>query len=395
MYSINELEDHLVGMGHGSSLAKIRNKYALYERAGNNMRSKTDIVTTIRTAILPQVVHDDQFQYAVPADYSKIIDLYPARERTSSDFARRTSGVTASLLRQLRDKQIAVESRDGARILVIDWAGNTPKTISKMNTTTDWTAVGTATGIELDTQYAMTGGKSVKFDVVASGDGLANTALEVFDLSETEEENDFLMWVYIGDITNLNSFTARWGNDLTANYFQSTAQTTQADGTAFQNGWNLIKFPWVSATENGSVNTATMDSFRVVLDTDGAISDVRFDNIVASVGSPFEIKYYSAYLFRNTAGTWIRQPSFDTDNIMLDELSFNIFAYECLIAMAQQMEGEDSGFDIQFAITALNGNPSSADPALRMGLYARYRNEYPSMTKRTVQTYYNTRRSRF
>lgn len=395
MYSINELEDHLVGMGHGSSLAKIRNKYALYERAGNNMRSKTDIVTTIRTAILPQVVHDDQFQYAVPSDYSKIIDLYPARERTSSDFAHRTSSVTASLLRQLRDKQIAVESRDGARILLIDWAGNTPKTISQLNATTGWTAVGTASGIELDTQYAMSGGKSVKFNVAASGDGLQNTSLPIFDLSDTEEENDFLMWVYLGSVANITSFTARWGNDVTANYYESTAQTTQADGTAFQAGWNLIKFSWASATLTGTVNTATMDSFRVILTTTGAISDVRFDNIVASVGSPFEIKYYSGYLFRNTAGVWLRQPTVDTDSIMLDELSFNIFAYECLIAMAQQMEGEDSGFDIQFAITALNGNPSSADPALRMGLYARYRTEYPSMSKRTVQTYYTTRRNRF
>jgi hypothetical protein len=392
MYSINQLEQNLVGMGHGSSLAKVRNKFALYERAANNMRSKVDIVTTIRTAELAQVVHDDQFQYAVPADYSKIIDLYPARKRTSSDFARRTGGVTTSLLRQIRDKQIAVESRDGARILVIDWAGNTPKTISPMQSISGWSAVGTAANIELDTQYAMSGGKSVKFDIAASGDGLANTTLNIFDLSATEEENDFLMWVYLGDITNLTSFTARWGNDLTTNYFQSTAQTKQADGTEFQVGWNLIKFPWASATETGSVNTATMDSFRVILTTTGAISDVRFDNIIASVGNPFEIKYYSNCLFRNTAGSWLRQPTVDTDSIMLDEIGFNIFIYECLMAMSQQTEGEDSGFDIQFAITALNGNPSSADPALRYGLYGRYRAEYPSMAKRTVQTYFNTRR---
>ena len=113
---------------------------------------------------------------------------------------------------------------------------------------------------------------------------------------------------------------------------------------------------------------------------------------MVSLGSIFEIKYYGAYLFKNTAGTWIRRPTVDTDSICLDELGFNIFAYECLMAMSQQTEGEDSGFDIQFAITALNGNPSSADPALRYGLYSRYRTEYPSQSKRTVQTYYNVRR---
>lgn len=393
-YTINELEDHLVGMGHGSSLAKVRNKYALYERAGNNMRSKVDIVTAIRTAALEQVVHNDQSQYAVPSDYSKIIDLYPARERTSNDFSRRTSGVTASLLRQIRDKQIAIEGKNGARILTIDWSGNTPVTVATMNATTGWSVVTGASGLELDTQYAVSGGKSLKFDLDTTGGGLQNTSLDVFDLSETEEENDFLMWVYFGSVTNLTALTARWGNDLTANYFESTAATTQADGTSFQVGWNLVKFSWASATETGSVNTATMDSFRVIITATGAITNVRFDNIVASVGSPFEIKYYSSYLFRNTAGTLLRQPTVDTDSILLDEIGFTIFIYECLMAMAQQMEGSDSTFDIQFAITALNGNPSSADPALRYGLYSRYRTEYPSQAKRTVQTYFNTRRGR-
>ncbi len=391
-YTINELENHLVGMGHGSSLNKIRNKYALYERAGNNMRSKVDIVTLIRTAPLAQVVHDDQSQYAVANDYSKIIDLYPARERTTSDFARRTSGVTASLLRQIRDKQIAIEGKNGARILTIDWQGKTPKTIATMNATTGWSVVAGASGLELDTQYAVSGGKSLKFNLDTTGGGLQNTSLPVFDLSETEEENDFLMWVYFGDVTNITSLIARWGNDLTTNYYQSTAVTTQADGTAFQIGWNLVKFAWASATETGSVNTATMDSFRFILNTTGIITNVRVDNIVASVGSPFEMKFYSSYLFRNTAGTLLRQPSVDTDSILLEDIGFNIFAYECLLAMAQQMEGEDSAFDIQFALTALNGNPSSADPALRYGLYSRYRTEYPSQAKRTVQKYFNTRR---
>lgn len=394
MYTINQLEDHLVGMGHGSSLAKVRNKFALYERAANNMRSKVDIVTTIRTAPLTQAVHDDQFIYAVPSDYGKIIDLYPSGNRNSTDFARRTSGVTASLLRKIKDKQIAVEARDGARVLLIDWAGKTPKTLANMNSLTGWSVVAGASGLELDTQYAISGSKSLKFNLDTTGGGLQNTSLTAQDLSDWENEADFFIWMYFGDVSALTSVRARWGNDLTTNYFESTTQTTQADGTAFQLGWNLIKFSWSAATETGSVNSAAIDSFRVILNTTGAIANVRVDNVVVSLGSIFEMKYYSAFLFKNTAGTWIRRPTVDTDNICLDELGFNIFAYECLLAMSQQTEGEDSGFDISFAVTALNGNPSSADPALRYGLYARYRTEYPSQGKRTIQTYYNTRRMR-
>ncbi len=394
MYSINQLEDHLVGMGHGSSLRKVLNKFALYERAGNNMRSKVDVVTTIRTAPLTQAVHDDQFVYAVPSDYGKIIDLYPSGVRQNTDFARRTSGVTASLLKQVKDKQVAVESRDGARVLLIDWAGKTPKTLADMNSLTGWSAVAGVSGLELDTQYAISGGKSLKFDLDTTGGGLQNTTLTTVDLSDWENEADFFIWMYFGDISALTSVQARFGNDVSANYYESTAQTAQADGTAFQIGWNLIKFSWASATETGTVDATTINSFRVILNTTGAIANVRADNVIVSLGNIFEMKYYSSYLFKNAAGTWIRRPTVDTDMICLDELGFNIFVYECLMAMSQQTEGEDSGFDIQFAITALNGNPASADPALRYGLYSRYRNEYPSQGKRTVQTYYNTRRMR-
>lgn len=390
-YTINELEDHLTGMGHGSSLAKIRNKYALYERVANNIKSKVDIVTSIRTAPLTQAVHDNQALYAVPSDYGKIIDLYPSGNRTARDFAQRTSGVTASLLRQIKDKQIAIESRDGARVLLIDWAGKTPKTLADMNSTSGWSAITGASGLELDTQYAISGGKSLKFDLDTTGGGLKNTTLTALDVSDWDEEADVFMWIYLSSVSNLTSIQARWGNDLIANYWESIAVTTQADSTAFQVGWNLVKFSWASATETGTVDATLINAFQFILNTTGAISNVRVDNVVTSLGSVFETKYYSGFLFKNTAGTWIKRPTTDTDSIMVEEIGFNIFAYECLMAMAQQMEGEDSAFDIQFAITALNGNPSSGDPALRYGLYARYRNEYPSMGKRTVQSYFNIR----
>lgn len=388
-YTINELEDHLVGMGHGGSLAKIRNKYALYERAGNNMRSKVDIVTTIKTAPLSQVVHDNQFLYSVASDYSKIIDLYPSGVRQNTDIARRTSGVTASLLKGIRDKQIAIEARDGARVILIDWAGKTPKTLADMNSTDGFTVTAGASGLVLDTQFAISGGKCLKFQLTATGGGVQNTTLTPIDISDWGEEADVFVWLYFGSVANLTSVQGVIGNDLTTNYWTSVAQTTQADGTAFQVGWNLVKFSLSAATETGSVTETAIDSFKLILNTTGTIDNVRVDNVVVSLGSPFEMKYYSAYLFKNSSGTWIKRPTSDSDSILVDEIGFNIFAYECLMAMAQQMEGEDSAFDIQFVITALNGNPSSADPALRYGLYSRYRSEYPSQAKRTVQTYFS------
>jgi hypothetical protein len=380
-------------MGHGGSLNKVRNRYALYERAANNMRSKVDVVTTIRTGSLAQAVHDEQAVYTIPSDFGKIIDLHPSGKRTSGDFGRLTDAVSASLLKQIRDKQIAVESRDGVRVLFIDWQGNkVPKTLAQMNSAIGWSATAGAANVESDSLFAISGGRSVRFDLTATGGGIENTTLDALDLSDWTEQADFFAWVYFPAVTNLTSVQARWGNDMTTNYWQSTAQTTQADGTAFQTGWNLVKFSWAGATETGTVDDTVIDSFRLYLNTTGAISDVRVDNIVVSLGSIFDIKYYGAYMFRTAAGAWIRRPTVDTDSVAVDEQGFNIFAYECLIEMAQQMEGEDSNFDISFALRALNGDGTSRDPAQRLGLYARYRKEYPSLSKPVVMSYWNSRR---
>lgn len=388
-YTIAEIKDHLIGMGHGNSLAKVRNEMALFERAGNNMRSKVDIITTIRTNSLAQAVHDDIYNYSVPSDYGKLIDLYPSGNRNSFDISRKIDLVAFDLLKSLQHKRVAIESNNGARFIRINWDKSTPKTLAAMNSVTNWSAAGGASNLLLDILYAISGGKSLRFSVGASGGYIENTSLDALDLSEWDEQAEFYVRVYLPTITGVTSVQLLFGNDLTTNYWTTVAQTTQADGTAFKTGWNLIKFAWSGSTETGTVAPATIDSARVVINTSAAIDNIRVDNITVSLGHIFDIKYYSSYLFTNASGTWIRQPTVDADSVMVDELGLNIYLYECLLAMAQQMEGEDSGFDIEFALNALNGTRSSADPGAKAGLYAQYRKEYPSQVKKEVVTYFS------
>ena len=123
------------------------------------------------------------------------------------------------------------------------------------------------------------------------------------------------------------------------------------------------------------------------LATTGAIANVRVDNIIFSIGRNFDIKYYSQYAFRNSGGTWLARPSSDSDNVVFEGTGYNIFLYECVIEIAQQIQGEDSGFDMNYALRKLNGNPDSPDPEERVGLYGKYRGEYPNQSKRPVTTW--------
>ena len=376
--TIGDIKDNLSAMLHGGSLNKVRNVEMAMERAANTMLQKIDPVDTQRTASLSNLVHDDVYNYALPSDYKKIIDLYPQANRGSDDTASRRPAEKFDLTRGLTNRTVSIEANNGSKILRINWAERSPKVLNACNSLTDngtWSAVGTATNLVADTITKYSGNASLRFDLGATGDGIQNTTMTAVDMTDEDEVADVFVWVYFGDITNLTSIQGIWGNDLTANYWTSVAQTTQADGTAFQTGWNLIKLPWSMATETGTVDPTTIDSFKLIINSAGAISDVRVDNIMFSIGRSFDIKYYTKFIFKDTSGTWITRPTTDLDTVILDNDAIQLFLLECLIAMAHQIEGANSGFDINWAKGELEV------------LYAKYRREFPSAAKKEVSYY--------
>lgn len=380
-------------MLHGGSLNKVRNIDMALERAANTMLSKCHPIETIRVASLTQTVHDELDQYSLPSDYRDIIDLYPQADRNLFDSGIRQGAEPFQLQKALENRRLSIEGREGSKVLMVNWKTRNPKTLHSMNSLTSngtWSAKGTATGLSADTITYYSGSASLRFDLAATGDGLENDDMSAVDLTDEDEVADVFVAFYIknsADLANLNSATCIWGNDLSANYWTGVAQTAQADGSAFKVGWNVIKTPWSTATETGTVAPATIDSFRITFSTDAAISDIRVDNIIFSIGRNFDIKYYSKYFFKNTVGTFISRTTSDDDEVLTDNDSVEIFLNEALIQCAHQIEGGDSLFDIGEATRRLNGDARSPDPALRMGLYAQYRKMYPSLAKKMRGSY--------
>jgi len=396
MTTITELEQHLIGIGHGGTLNKVRSLFPLYERAANTMLGNIDPIETERTLPLDNVVHDDVFNYTLQADVKAIIDLYPQDNRDSLDVGSRLqpSDFAAQKLRE--NKKLTIESDDGTKFIRINWRSRAPKTVHSMDSLTangTWSAVGSATNLVADNLFKISGSNSIRFDVVATGDGLQNSDMSSIDLDKFDELADFFIWLYFPSVTLLTSVSAIWGNDLTSNFWTSTAQTTRADGTAFQNGWNLIKFQWSTATETGTVDPAAIDSFRFTIATSGAeaIANVRADNIMVSLGRNFDIKYYSSYAFRSSAGVWIRLPTGGSDTVVFEGTALQIFTMEALKAVAQQVQGEDATSDLAYARLELHGDPRSPDPQHRRGLYAQYRKMFPSNAKKAVQKWIRPR----
>lgn len=368
-------------MLHGGTLNKVRNIEMMFERANNNLLSKIDPVDTIRTAPLTATIHDDIYNYALPSDFKGLIDLYPQDNRNSRDTGLRVSAEPFDLKKLLANKTVSIEGSEGSKIIRINWRNRKGKVLHTMDAVADngtWIAVAGATGIVADSITKYSGSGAIRFDLAASGDGLQNTTMTALDLTDEDEVADVFIPFFIKnstDLGRLTSVTPRWGNDLTANYWTGVAQTAQADGSAFKVGWNVIKVPWSTATETGTVAPATIDSFRVIFTTSGAISDIRVDNIIFSIGRNFDIKYYSKYLTKNSSGTWITRNTSDDDTVVLDNDAIQLLHLEDLKAAAQQLEGTDSAFDLNFSEKDLDEQ------------YQIYRTKYPSQTKKPADSY--------
>lgn len=367
-------------MGHGATLNKVRNVEAMYERSASKFLLKCKPLETMRTAALSSVVHDDVFNYSPPSDFASLIDLIPQDSRSEWDMAFRDAAGLFDLQKAVKNRTVSIEGSEGSKIIRINWRSRQGKVLSGMNDTDDngtWSAVTGASNVEQDTIFKKSGGASVRFDLTSTGGGIQNTTLDALDLTDEDEVADVFVWVYLPSTTGVTSIQATWGNDLTTKYWTSTAQTTQADGSAFTAGWNLLKFSWSAATETGTVAPATIDSFKIILNATEQ-NNIRVDNIIFSIGRNFDVKYYSKYLFKSSSGTYQSQPSADSDLVLVDNDSLPIFLFELLKDMAHQMEGTDSAFDIEYARGEL------------AELYPAFRSEFPDQRKK-LRTEYGMR----
>ena len=391
MATISEVKNNLTGMLSGTTLNRVTNLNQVFERAANTVNTNIDAIETERTQALQNTVHDNVYNYTLNSDFKKLIDLFPQDNRTSRDRGARRYAEPFDAEKLVRNKQISIEGDDGTKFIRINWRSRAPITVSNMNSLTangTWGAVGSASNLATDDLFRVSGSSSIRFDVNVSGDGLQNTGLSSLDLEKLDELADFFQWLYFPSVSALTSITGIWGNDVSSAFWTSVAQTSQFDATAFKIGWNLIRFPWATATETGTVDPATIDSFKFTIATTGAIAKVRADNITTSLGRNFDLKYYSQFAFKNTAGTFIIRPTSDDDEVVYQGTAFQIFLLECLKAIRQQLtKGNTLHPDIIYARRELNGDPSSPDPVQRRGLYASYRAEYPSMSKKSITTW--------
>jgi hypothetical protein len=294
-----------------------------------------DLRSARRKASLTPALFNGIFDYAWPTDgkSQSIIDI-PAQAREQRQDGSFFLIPSEEFEVKRPEGAIAIDHFNGIAVLKVkSQVEDHTILISELDSLTSgggtWVLFGDGTNLSADNDDYIKGNGSIKWDISAAGGttaGIQNTGLNSFDISDYLDGNgSIFVWVKINSTTDLTNFILRIGSS-SGNYYSKTVTTTN-DGTAFANGWNLLRFNLTSLTETGSV-TDTAITFAAIYMTKavGKISetDYKFDWLVLKRGVTHDLKYYSKYGWNTSAGVYLENSTSDSDVLVADTDEYNL-----------------------------------------------------------------------
>lgn len=335
VYTRQNFQDFIadpIPLANLSSTLTIQNSM---NRAVRIVNSEVDIRSTKRRVALASKLFDDVYSYAAPSDLKvpAIIDFDPQANRQLDSRLVLVPEQRFHQKKTIRNNVVSIATDDNAiRILYSGEPDDTMLRIASFDSTTadggTWTAYSDADTVAVDTDNKIQGAASIRFDLTgaATTAGISNTDVDDIDITNYRDNGSVFVWVYINSTTNLTNFILDIGNDLTTNYFTQTI-TTNASGTAFVNGWNLLRFDFASMTLNGTVASTTVDSIRLYMTKTSGKSDngYRVDDMQLHTGEYFDVIYYSKYGWQTTANVFIENSTTSTDYINADTDELDLY----------------------------------------------------------------------
>ena len=254
-------------------------------------------------------------------------------------------------------------------------------TLDSMNSTTGWTAGGTASGLVLDSTVYYESPGSLRFKLTGAGAGtLTKTLSNALSLSTYENVGVGFLAIRTPSVDTLTSISFDIGSD-SANY----SRVTETEG--FLGAWYVDNFLLVAFDLAGSVNTGTpnfsaIKYLRLTVNHTDTIVNMRFGGLFMSLPSPHELLFQTAAIFINSVtGEMSNTIATDNDQVILNDAAYTIFEYECAKTIIMATGGSlSSGMGQQYQDYLHNKD---------IGLYPLYQADNPSQEIRTVGNYYD------
>lgn len=350
-YSVAQLKVDLQGMLHGTSLNKVTGVDELIMRAGRQLLLDVDPAETKRITPISNALYDQVYDYAAPVDLkgNKIIDVRPQVNRTTWDRFYQVYGRDFDEYKL--DGNFTVQNNSGLKTIRISKdtiAGVLLNAVDSITGNGTWAVGGGASALAQDINNKIAGYASLSFSVTgATTSYIENSTMVQANLTTYKNAASAFVWVYMPAASEVTSVNLRWGSD-SSNYYNRTV-TASHFATAFQTGWNLLRFDWNGATPVGTPSDTLLDYARVSITHTASNTLYRVDSIMFNLPTLYEFVYYSNYLFQTAAGVWQATITADTNLVNLDVDSYNLLLDKAAEFAFLQMQDQGETADVKEA----------------------------------------------
>lgn len=397
LHTVSDLNYSVAGILSGMDLLNVDDLNGCYERAASTLAQKADAPEmsgiqniTLYSGVFDYYCNPNIFGTAINDIRPQGITRSPANfvvKVDQEDFDRTKdyyypSGTMSTFQYQNGTPIIRIVAPFPKEQAIIDSMSSIG--VSPNN----WVASGSASNLTVDNTvfYATPG--SLRFNLTGSSVGILSKTLQSeIDLSTYEGVGVAFLAIMIPDgatASNLTSIALRIGSD-SSNY-TSVSETEGFLGAWVANEWLLVAFDYAGATNTGSPDWINIQYTEVRFSHSASFTNFRVGGLFMSLPAPAQILYQSTAIFLPSgSSTPLTTITAVTDQITLTDPTYNIYLFECALAVLQNTGATASDATSEKLNRILNGNGSTD-----IGLYARYRGDNPSQEIRTTGTWYST-----
>lgn len=389
--TVSALKDSVAAILAGLDMVNVPDLNGTLERAAANMITRCYVpeASGIQNISLYSGVTD----YPVDTNIyeADIVDIRPqGTSRPVWDFTVKTNQSNFDRTKGYfkNGTRVALQYNNGTPIARIVAQGTTQQVIlDAMNSTTGWTAAGTAASLSQDTASYWQSPASLRFNVT-TGTGTLTKTINSANLSTYVGVGVAFLAVYIPSTTNLTSITLKLGSSA-SNYYSVTS-TSGFTGAWTDNNWLLVPFDFSTATTVGTPNWSATTYAQVSITASGTETNFHVGQLFMSFPTPYQILYQSPAIFlASGASTPTTTITADTDTIIFNVAPYNIYLYESAYAVLENMSGDLPNKMFDKISQRLGINPATGEVV--GGLYKPYMADNPSEQIRQFNTYYPTR----
>lgn len=347
--NVQLLQNRLTRFLHGTSLDEITNPLDLIYEAGQQLILDVD---PQEMKVITQIpLFNSVYDYPCPVDLkgNGAIDIFPQVNRQWSDywFQQYNQQFDLSKLTSLQDSFTVLFNRSTKSLRINSPTLTAPTILNQVSGISNngtWTIDGVfATSLTANNTNFQSGGGALQFNLATGTGFISNSTSGSVSIFSMLNQGSLFCYVYLPTGSQFTSITLTWGSSSSNTY--SVTVTQNQLGVAFNNGWNLLQFPWLGATVSGTPNPASITYLKVSMTCTASQTGVLVNDIFAEMPLLCNLEYYSKYLYRdNITGIYQETPTDPSNLINLDTESFNLLVYECGLVMAQQVQGVDALF---------------------------------------------------